>query len=155
MKRLVSIAAAIALAVLVSLSSSTAAVAGAKPPPPGTPPPELTPPPDQFPPLTVELHLTTHCIDITSHGVVPVVLFGSATFNVTKIVTSSLRLASAPAVNGTSSADRGHDGYLDLKAHFRQDAMALTPNATTITITGLLETGQPFTGSAPLADCGK
>jgi hypothetical protein len=86
------------------------------------------------------------CINIDGNGVVPVVLYGSAEFDVQNIDPASLRLGSA-AVNGrTHVSDKNGDGYLDVKGHFRIGETGLQAGDTRVALTGVLEDGTAFEG---------
>ena len=150
------LAAAIAAALLSVMPMG--ADAGAQPPPRGTPPPEITPPPGiQPPPIGIRLELRRDCLDVSSNGVVPTVLYGSATLDVTKIDLATVRLAGAPALrpgrSDPSLVDLDADGYLDLQARFRLSDMTVAPSATFVAVTGLFSSGQKLQGSVKIEVC--
>jgi hypothetical protein len=78
-----------------------------------------------------------------SNAALPVTLYGSADFDVTRIVLSSLRLTGAAPVS-TTFVDQDGDGRLDLSAGFKQSSMKVTANSTLATLTGYLDTSQAF-----------
>jgi hypothetical protein len=106
-----------------------------------------------FSAASAELEVQKECIDLAANGVVPVVLFGSAIFDVRTVDLSTLRLAGAsPAALGNGGSmvslqDVNGDGYLDIKARFRQSDLNLTLGTTSVVLTGNLISGQSFTAA--------
>jgi probable HAF family extracellular repeat protein len=84
-----------------------------------------------------------------SPAAVPVTLFGAADFDVQDIIVSSVRLEGAEPLT-EQIADKDGDGYLDLLATFRQSSLRITPESTTVTLTGLLTTSQAFEATATI-----
>lgn len=103
------------------------------------------------PPITtVRLELSHPCVDLSSNGVVPVTLFGSSGFDVTKIDLASVRLGGAP-VSSWSLDDKDGDGVLDLKARFRQSEMTLlSAQSSRVILSGRLTDGRLFTSVSPI-----
>jgi len=96
------------------------------------------------PPLVAaRLEVSKECIDVSSNGVVPVTLYGSAILNVTTIDLPTVRLNNAAAIS-TSIHDKDGDGYLDLSGRFRSNQMQLAAGSTVATLVGSLKNGQEF-----------
>jgi ELWxxDGT repeat protein len=108
----------------------------------------------------------TNTINLNNSGNLPVTLFGSAAFDVTKIDITSIRLADA-SVAKFAFEDVNHDGYLDLQLQFDTDASTLrdtyaqllladaadgtldsTRPTTTLLLTGSTAAGGLFEGSS-------
>ncbi len=81
-------------------------------------------------------------INSKSHGVIPVIVYGTPTLDAWRIDVSTLRLAGAGVSlnpRGKYNADYGDfngDGFKDLIVHFDTDALHLAPNATTARLDG-------------------
>ncbi len=94
-------------------------------------------------------------INLTSNGGVPVAIFGSASFDVTDIDTSTLTMAGAGVrmvgkknKELCSIEDRDNDGFDDLVCHFdTMDLGALDGTSTEATVTGQLNSGRDFEGT--------
>jgi hypothetical protein len=82
-------------------------------------------------------------------GSVPVVAYGSATFNVAQVVTSSLRFAGAPATS-VSYLDVNGDGFMDLQGIFPNAQISLPPGATSASLRGVLLSSQLCGGDTPV-----
>lgn len=68
--------------------------------------------------LLVQIDIRPQSLNLISQGVIPVFLFGSATFDVTRIKLATISFAGA-SIFLWSLADVNGDGYLDLVLHFR------------------------------------
>src|SRR5207247_283330 len=68
----------------------------------------------------------TNWIFLGSKDLLPVTLFGSSTFDVARVVVSSVRLNGA-APKGTQLADKDGDGQVDLTLKCRQSAARTVP----------------------------
>jgi len=103
-----------------------------------------------------------NCFNSNGHGVIPVAILGSDTFDVTQIDVSTLGFGgldvrvkgngnpqcSFEDVSGDFTSPEGApDGYLDLVCQFVDDASAWTPDDGTATLTGELLDGTPIEGS--------
>ena len=93
-------------------------------------------------------------INLCSMGVIPVAIFGSATFNVNDINRISLALADVGVkVAGKSGKDLcrvtdvNDDGFDDLVCQFVTVGLALSGGDTTATVVGELNDGTPFEGT--------
>ena len=104
-------------------------------------------------------------LNIDGHGLIPVAILGSETFDVTQIDTATIEFAglevrvkknsstqcSSEDVSGDFTDPAGTpDGYVDLVCHFVDDPEVWSPENGTATLTGLLLPafgGTPFTGS--------
>jgi len=81
-------------------------------------------------------------INLKSHGVIPVVIYGTPTLDASKIDISTLRLAGAAVSqnpHGKFNADEGDfngDGFKDLIVHFDTDGLQLSSSATTARLDG-------------------
>jgi hypothetical protein len=81
-------------------------------------------------------------INQKSHGVVPVIVYGTPTLDASKIDISTLRLAGAGVSRnpqGMFNADEGDfngDGFKDLIVHFDTDDLHFSSNATTARLDG-------------------
>ena len=93
-------------------------------------------------------------INLCSMGVIPVAIFGSATFDVNDINRTSLALADVGVkVAGKSGKDLCHvtdvndDGFDDLVCQFVAVGLALSGGDTTATVVGELNDATPFEGT--------
>src|SRR5262249_4978864 len=68
--------------------------------------------------LQVQIDVRQEALNLASQGVLPVVLFGTAGFDVSRVKISSVRFAGAAAF-GWSFTDVDGDGRLDLVLQFR------------------------------------
>jgi hypothetical protein len=104
-----------------------------------------------YPPLTVSVEVrrgcATHFVAPGAHGTVPVVVYGSPTFNVHRVVDTSLRFAGASAGVFTIGDVNG-DGTDDLTAEFDMMAIRLSPTDTFADLGGFLTNSQVFGGRA-------
>jgi len=82
-------------------------------------------------------------------GTVTVAILGSASLDVTHIDASSLRLHGVAPLS-TSVADVNSDGQPDLVAVFDSSQIHLSPQATTVRLTGWMTSSQRFFASAPV-----
>lgn len=95
-----------------------------------------------------------NCFNINGHGVIPVAILGSATFDVLNIDTSTLYFAGlevrvrgnkGPLCHGESS---NGDGFLDLVCQFEDDPSIWVPDSSAnATLTGSLLDGTKFKGT--------
>jgi hypothetical protein len=106
-----------------------------------------------------------NCFNINGHGVIPVAVLGSASFDVTKIDVSTLRFAgldvrvkgndrpqcSIEDVSGGFTSPEGSpDGYDDLVCQFSRSSSNWQPEDDTATLTGNLKVehgGTPIVGT--------
>jgi hypothetical protein len=137
--------------------------AGPGDPPPSQPPPvvELTPEivcqliPCQGLPVIAVIDIKPgtfpNCFNNDGHGVIPVAILGSPTFDVTKIILSSVRLQGMQ-VNlvgkgaQASLQDVNGDGYLDVLVMIQDVDGVFSPGAAYALLTGLTTDFQPFAG---------
>jgi hypothetical protein len=106
-----------------------------------------------FPPLVAKIVVRRGCrpwIALASREEVPVTLFGSAAFDVSRIDLASVRFAGAPSVK-TMISDVDRDGSLDLTAEFAMSALHLAVGATTATLSGSLVSSQLFVANGAIA----
>jgi hypothetical protein len=82
-------------------------------------------------------------------GTVTVAILGSASFDVTQIDLTSLRLHGVAPLTA-SVADVNGDGQPDLVATFDASQIHLSPRATTVRLNGWLNSSQRFSASAPV-----
>jgi EGF domain/Calcium-binding EGF domain len=88
----------------------------------------------------------TNRIFLRTSQPLPVIVFGSADLDVSRINLSSVRLAGAEPLH-SSQSDFDGDGHVDLQIFFRQSDLNLTPASTSATLTGQLDTSQAFAGT--------
>jgi PKD repeat protein len=120
-------------------------------------------------PLRVQIDVRPEALNLASQGVIPVVLFGAADFDVTRVDLGTIRFAGAAVVQW-SFADVNGDGRRDLVLHFRtqdtdlqqlyerlliedRDADGVldsTRQTATVSLTGRTQTGVSFEGSDTL-----
>lgn len=92
-------------------------------------------------------------INLKSKGKTPVVIYGSAAFDVTDIDVSQIRFAGASVAmkkNGTyhySYEDVNGDGYLDLVLHFNTQDLQLDEDDTTAMLSGVTFEERCFSGT--------
>ncbi|HVE72572.1 MAG TPA: hypothetical protein VNI54_14500 [Thermoanaerobaculia bacterium] len=104
------------------------------------------------PPATVTIDVRS-TINPRSKGVIPVVLFTTATFNATAVDVSALRFGPGEASEAHGighPVDADADGDLDLMLHFSTAAAAIPCGSTSATLTG---TGFTATDSITMAGC--
>ncbi|MCL5746582.1 MAG: hypothetical protein M1541_22070 [Acidobacteria bacterium] len=81
-------------------------------------------------------------INQKSHGVIPVLIYGTSTLDASKINVSTLRLSGAGVSQNSSGkynatgGDYNGDGFKDLLVHFDTDTLQLPPGATTARLDG-------------------
>jgi hypothetical protein len=92
------------------------------------------------------------CVDLASHGVLPVIVVGRAGWDATQVLLSTVRLSGAsPNADGQTDlivGDKTGDGILDLKAMFHQDQINVGGGSVYITLTGLMKDGSSFAAQA-------
>ena len=90
---------------------------------------------------------STNVINLRLLPAIPVALWGSASFNVANVPTSSLRFGpgSAPALLGALRVDLNRDGFKDLLAAFGTRRSGIQVGQTSACLTGTIG-GQPFQG---------
>lgn len=92
-------------------------------------------------------------INLGSNGVIPVAIFGSATFDVHQIDPITLKLANASAkLKGNdqsqiSYSDVNNDGFVDAIINILTDALQLTWSDVKASLVGLLTNGKEIKGS--------
>lgn len=92
-------------------------------------------------------------INLKSNGVVPVAIFGSATFDVRQIDSSTIKLANASVKlkgNGQpmiSYEDINGDGFTDMVVYIVTGALQLTPLDVKAELDGFLLDGRKTKGS--------
>jgi len=98
-----------------------------------------------------------NCFNNNGHGVIPVAILGSATFNVFLVDTSTVRLKGLQvAVRGKADNALAHyedvsgDGITDLVVQIEDRDGEFEVGEATATLTGLLIDGAPFSGSDTL-----
>ncbi len=105
--------------------------------------------------LTVKIDIRPHSpknrINLNSHGLVAVAIFGSSTFDPTIIDPSTVTLAGAPAVKllgkfYTLTFDINHDGKIDRILWFRANKLQLTSTSTEAVLLGKTFYGAAFRG---------
>lgn len=99
------------------------------------------------PPLTVRIDIRPHSfpntINLGSHGIVPVAILSTATFNARTVNPVTVTLASAPVkLKGkgnpmASVKDVNNDGLLDLVVYVETEALLLSKTDTQATLQGL------------------
>jgi FG-GAP repeat len=102
---------------------------------------DLTPAPTE---LTVSVDIKpgsdTNPVNLTSKGVIPVAILGSADFDVSSIDATTLAFGPGGAAPddkaGGHVEDVNGDGFDDLLSHYRTQAAALTSDATQACVTG-------------------
>jgi hypothetical protein len=120
-------------------------------------------------PLRVQIDARPEAVNLASQGVVPVVLFGAADFDVTRVDLGTIRFAGA-AVFQWSYADVNGDGRSDLVLQFRAQDTTLrqlyeqlliddkdadgvldsTRQTAAVSLTGRTQTGVSFEGADTL-----
>ena len=101
------------------------------------------------------------CFNNNDHGIIPVAIFGSPTFNVYDVDVSTVRLeglAVETKPNGKYMAayeDWDSDGNMDLVVKFLDEAGAFEPSDMFATLTGNLVDGTPFFGVGDVCVRGK
>jgi hypothetical protein len=117
--------------------------------------------------LTVEIDVKPqsfpNCFNVDGHGVIPVAILGSETFDVTSVDTASLTFnGAAVQVRGKKDRTMCHyedvsgdftypegapDGFVDLVCQFEDDPSYWVTGATDATLTGTLLDGTPIEGT--------
>jgi len=89
-------------------------------------------------------------INPKNHGVIPVAILGSDTFDVADVDVSTVAFGPSSASpahrNGPHRKDANHDGVKDLLVHFRTDEAGISSDDTEACVTGELLDGTPFEG---------
>jgi hypothetical protein len=94
-----------------------------------------------------------NCININGHGVIPVAILGSATFDVSMVDQSTLSFGGlAVHVRGNKgpfcgSEDTNDDGFVDLVCQFQDDPINWTIGDGSATLTGATLDGMPIEGT--------
>jgi hypothetical protein len=94
-----------------------------------------------------------NCFNINGHGVIPVAILGSATFDVTVIDLTTLSFAGLEIrMKGNNSPlcgvdDTNDDGILDLVCHFEDEPSSWLPDDGEATLTGMMFDGTVFQGT--------
>lgn len=98
------------------------------------------------------MNVAQSTINLSSRGVLPTVLFGSATLDVTKLDIASIKLECAPSLR-THLVDINQDGYKDLLMKFSTPEVAKTlsdvtdKSVTTLFLTGTSLDGTPISAT--------
>jgi hypothetical protein len=104
-------------------------------------------------PIDVKPGSDPNCINVNGHGVIPVAVLGSDTFDVTRIDQSSLLFGGLDVrVRGNkgplcSLEYSNGDAYLDLVCHFEDDTSSWVPGDGEATVTGNLFDLTEFEGT--------
>jgi hypothetical protein len=103
-------------------------------------------------PAAVRIDIWPFCIRNDGHGVIPVVIYGSAAVKASQIDLSSVELEGMQVqrVGGLYAAlrwDFDRDGHLDLLVLIDDEAGAIPPHATTATLTARLRDGTAIAGT--------
>lgn len=110
--------------------------------------------------ITVNFNVVPKVINLKSQGTIPVMIYGSKSFDVHTLDLSSLRLngmAVKIKPNGEPMASYGDttgSGYDDVMLHFSADGLQATPGDAPVTLTGMTMcsplpcTGTPIQGTA-------
>lgn len=104
--------------------------------------------------LTIDVRSTIHP---RSKGVIPVVIFTTATFDATTVDPANVRFGpgNAAEAHGTGHiSDVDGDGDLDLMLHFRTQDAAIPCGATSATLTGQTFSAQAVQGSDTIVTTG-
>ena len=90
----------------------------------------------------------TNPINLTSKGVIPVAILGSAFFDASSVDVSTLDFeGAAPTHNaGGHLVDVNNDGFLDLVSHYRTQETGITEGQTEACLTGDTFAGEPLDG---------
>ncbi|MGF1740255.1 ThuA domain-containing protein [Vibrio profundum] len=95
-----------------------------------------------------------NCFNVNSHGVIPVAVLGSESFDVMNIDPDTLNFGGLEVrVRGKKGPlcgveESNNDGFMDLVCHFEDDADNWEPNNTDLaTLSGTLYDGSEFSGS--------
>jgi hypothetical protein len=106
--------------------------------------------------LEILIDLGPDCLNINGHGVIPVTILGSASFDVTQIDMATVLFGGLGLrVRGNkgplcSFDDDNGDGILDLVCHFEDDAGAWLPGNGQATLAGKLFNGFDFEGTTDI-----
>ena len=110
--------------------------------------------------ITVDINVVPKVINLRAQGTIPVIIYGSSSFDVHTIDLSSLRLngmAVKIKPNGEPMANYGAfagSGYDDVMVHFSAEGIQASPSDAPVTLTGLTMcsplpcTGTPIRGTA-------
>jgi hypothetical protein len=104
--------------------------------------------------VTIDVKST---INPKSKGVIPVVIFTTATFDATTVDPATVRFGpgNASEAHGTGHvSDVDGDGDLDLMLHFRTQDAAIPCGATSATLTGQTFSAQAIEGSDTITTTG-
>jgi hypothetical protein len=100
--------------------------------------------------LAIRPRSEVNAINPTSHGVIPVAILGSDTFDVADVDVTTLAFgpsAAAPVHNaGGHREDVNDDGLTDLISHYRIENTGVEPGDAEACITGETLDGTPFEG---------
>ena len=114
--------------------------------------PAATPTPTPTPPPVIEVRIDIkpgsfpNTINLSSKGVIPVALLGSATFDVRSVDYSTVVFAGAPVASGPAFMDVNRDGFLDAVMQFRTQQTNIQPGDTQACLTGNTLGGTPIHG---------
>ena len=114
-------------------------------------------PPEPPPSMTVQIDIKPgsdpNCFNVNGHGVIPVALLGSDSFDVTDADITTLAFGGlAVRMRGDKGPicgyeDANGDGIQDLVCQFEDDPIAWDVGSDTATLSGTLLDGTPFEGS--------
>lgn len=110
---------------------------------------------NSFIPVSIDIKPGSYpnSINLGSNGVIPVAIFGSSTFNVRQIDTTTLKLGNASAkIKGNSQlaisySDINNDGFIDIVVKVSTEALQLTKNDIKTNLEGRLVDGAIIKGS--------
>lgn len=112
-------------------------------------------------PIDAEIDIKPHSpinrINPASHGLVPVAILGSSTFNVSQVDASTLEFgaeAAAPLHDVAYLKDVNNDGFTDLVARYRIDETGIASGDTESCLVGETFDARPFRGCDSLVTVG-
>jgi len=112
--------------------------------------PVVAPPPVVNVDIDIKPGSFPNSINIRSHGVIPVAILTTPSFDATTVDAATVRFGPGNAVEAHGHGhveDVDGDGDLDLMLHFRTEDAAIPCGATSATLTGETTGGQAITGT--------
>jgi len=119
---------------------------------PEPPPPPPPPPPMPKTPTTLINPHEDRIVNTAHDTIVRVYILGSDTFDVSQIVPESVRLGGATPIRPPFFARQNHDSHLDATFFFRGNDIDLPAGRVDAPVTGVLEDGTEFRGSAQIVN---